>query len=72
MAKVSDDGRDRADQAGRLLLDAIKWQKGKENGRVFGDRQVLAGDPEAPVQVEHSGTVALAPSDAYLKLLNGG
>jgi hypothetical protein len=59
-------------QAGRLLLDAIKWQTGKENGRVFGDRQVLAGDPEAPLQHEHAGALTITPSDAYLKLLNGG
>ncbi len=26
----------------------------------------------AAVRIEHSGTVALAPSEAYLKLLNGG
>lgn len=58
--------------AGRLLLDAIKWQTAKENGRAFGDRVTHAGDAEAPIPVQHSGTVALDPSEAYMRLLNGG
>lgn len=59
-------------QAGRLLLDAIKWQTGKEHGRVFGDRVTHTGDAAAPLQMAHSGTLTLDPSEAYLRLLNGG
>lgn len=33
----------------RVEMDRIKWQAGKENSPVFGDRQVIAGDPEAPL-----------------------
>lgn len=33
----------------RVLLDAIKWQTGKEAPKKYGDRQILAGDPDAPL-----------------------
>lgn len=36
-------------QTGRVLMDAIKWQAGRENPK-FGERTTLAGDPEAPLQ----------------------
>lgn len=37
-------------QTGRVLMDAIKWQAGRENPKAFGDRTTVAGDPEAPLQ----------------------
>jgi hypothetical protein len=42
----------------------------KWNPKKYGERLALAGDPEAPVQVE--ATVTLEPGDAYLRMLNGG
>ena len=47
MAKVRRGALDPA--AGRLLLDAIRWQTAKENGRVFGER----------VDLNHAGKVTL-------------
>lgn len=45
----------------------VQWQKNrvelrlkllsKWNPRKYGDRQILAGDSEAPVEVKHSGTL---------------
>lgn len=34
--------------AGRVAIDAVKWSAGKRNGK-YADRQVLAGDPDAPL-----------------------
>ena len=42
---------------GRLAFDAERWYLGKMMPKVYGDRQVIAGDPEAPI---------LAVSDAQL------
>jgi hypothetical protein len=73
---VSDDGREVVDhdhiQRSKLRIETRLKLLAKWNPKKYGDRLTHAGDAEAPVQVEHSGTVALAPSDAYLKLLNGG
>jgi hypothetical protein len=33
--------------AGRVLMDGIRWQAGKENRR-FADKQVISNDPDAP------------------------
>jgi hypothetical protein len=35
---------------GRLAFDADRWYLGKMAPKKYGDRQVLAGDPEAPLQ----------------------
>jgi len=56
--------------AARVEIDALKWQAGKENAPLFGDRLALAGDKDAPIAVE--ATVTLEPGDAYLRMLNGG
>lgn len=34
--------------AGRVAIDAVKWSAGKRNGK-YADRQVIAGDPDAPL-----------------------
>lgn len=34
---------------GRLAFDAERWYLGKMMPKVYGDRQVIAGDPEAPI-----------------------
>lgn len=52
--KVTDDlraGLIDSNQA-RVLIDAIKWQTGKENPKVFGDKLELSGDPKAPLTVQ--------------------
>jgi hypothetical protein len=54
----------------RLRVDARKWAAVKLHPKKYGERLALAGDPEAPVQVE--ATVTLEPGDAYLRMLNGG
>lgn len=36
-------------QVARVEIDAIKWQTGKENPRVFGERLALAGDEQTPL-----------------------
>lgn len=33
----------------RVAVDALKWRAGKLLPKVYGDRTVLAGDPEAPL-----------------------
>lgn len=35
---------------GRLKFDARKWQASKLAMKVYGDRTVLAGDPDAPLE----------------------
>ena len=36
-------------QRSRLKWDACRWEAGKRNPKKYGDRTVLAGDPEAPL-----------------------
>ena len=36
----------------RVLIDAIKWQTGREHPKAFGDRLELAGDKDAPLTVQ--------------------
>lgn len=35
----------------RVVIDAEKWQAGKENAKKYGDRVALAGDDESPLRV---------------------
>lgn len=37
--------------AGRVVIDSIKWQAGKEAPKVFGDKLELSGNEEAPLTV---------------------
>lgn len=37
--------------AARVAVDNEKWQAGREKPKVYGDRTVLAGDSENPLQV---------------------
>jgi hypothetical protein len=39
-------------QQARVLIDAIKWQTGKENPRIFGDKLELSGNKETPLTVQ--------------------
>jgi hypothetical protein len=70
----NDDGREVVDhdhiQRSKLRIDTRLKLLSKWNPKKYGERLALAGDPEAPVQVE--ATVTLEPGDAYLRMLNGG
>ena len=63
MVITDEDGKvtKRMDPAGinrnRLRVDARKWVAAKLKPRKYGDRQILAGDSQAPVEVKHSGTL---------------
>lgn len=37
--------------AGRVVLDAVKWIMGKEKGRVYGDATILRGDKDNPIEI---------------------
>jgi hypothetical protein len=60
MVITDEDGKvtKRMDPAGinrnRLRVDARKWIASKLKPRKYGDRQILAGDKEAPIEVVHS------------------
>lgn len=54
------------------LAQHFRWRAKAVAPKEYGDRTTLAGDPEAPVGVNHSGAVALDPGEAYLRMLNGG
>lgn len=55
----------------RLRADARKWAASKLAPKKYGERLTHAGDPAAPIGLEHSGTVTLDPGEAYRRLLNG-
>lgn len=46
-------------QVGRVLMDAIKWQCGKENANVYGDRitQELTGPNGGPILMSVADTL---------------
>lgn len=50
---VDDDGKPRTDHdvvaRSRLRVDSRKWLASKMYPKMYGDRQILAGDPEAPL-----------------------
>ena len=50
------------DVAARLAVDTRKWIASKVLPKKYGDRQVLAGDPDAPLQVTKIELVAVSPS----------
>lgn len=41
-------------QQARVLMDAIKWQTGKENARRYGEAVTLRGDRDNPVELRHA------------------
>lgn len=63
MVITDEDGKvtKRVDPAGiqrnRLRVDARKWVASKLKPKKYGDRQVVAGDPEAPLEVKHVGVL---------------
>ena len=55
----------------RLQVDARKWMLAKMLPKKYGDRQVIAGDPDAPLKHDH--THSLQPETARLLAdLSGG
>ena len=55
--------------AGRLHLDAIKWQTAKENPKKYGDAFTVRGDKSAPLEVR---TTAKDLTDDQLAVLAAG
>ncbi|MEG0182009.1 MAG: hypothetical protein RR704_00935 [Stenotrophomonas sp.] len=49
MAMVEDKKLDPA--AARVMMDAIKWQAGKENAKRYGEAVTLKGDKDNPVEI---------------------
>lgn len=46
--------------AARVILDAIKWQTGKEKAKVYGDAMIVRGDKDNPIQVALGSAVDVA------------
>lgn len=40
--------------AGRILIDTLKWKASKYYPKMFGDKTILAGDPENPLNTSVS------------------
>lgn len=59
-------------QRSKLRVETRLKLLAKWDPKRYGDRQVIAGDPEQPLEHKHSGTVALDPSEAYLRMLSDG
>ena len=41
----------------KLRMEARKWLAAKYLPRVYGDRNILAGDPEAPLEVKQDNSI---------------
>lgn len=48
--------------AARVILDAIKWQCGKEKAKVYGDSTYLRGDKDNPIEISLAGVLDAAMS----------
>jgi hypothetical protein len=61
-------------QHAKLRVDARKWVASKLKPKKFGDRITAehSGPGGAAIPVQHSGSVALTPDEAYLRMLSGG
>lgn len=55
--------------AARVMLDAIKWQTGKENAKKYGEAVTVKGDRDNPLQVR---TVRELSDDELQALALGG
>jgi hypothetical protein len=79
---IDDNGRRQVDQdvlgRSRLRVDTRKWLASKMLPTIYGDRQILAGDPKAPLQVQHAVDLSklsdeeLAVLEKIQAKLNGG
>lgn len=59
-------------QRSKLRIDTRLKLLAKWDPKRYGDKVTHVGDAAEPLQVAHSGTVALDPSEAYLRMLNRG
>jgi hypothetical protein len=48
MLRLANDDSVPADQK-RIMVDVMKWQLARRSAKKWGDRQVIAGDPDAPL-----------------------
>ncbi len=48
MRRIANDPDITSDQK-RIMVDVLKWQMARRSPKKWGERQVLAGDPEAPI-----------------------
>lgn len=55
-------------QQARVMMDAIKWQTGKEKAKVYGDAVTLKGDKDNPLQIRKAPEL----SDEELAALAAG
>lgn len=55
-------------QAARVMVDAIKWQAGRENGKRYGDAVTIKGDKDNPIETRTRHDL----SDAELLALAAG
>lgn len=54
----------------RVELDAIKWQAGRENAPVFGDKTALVGANDGPLQIQYEELTTEQLKAKALALLN--
>jgi hypothetical protein len=55
--------------AARVMMDAIKWQAGKENAKRYGESMTLKGDKDSPLEVRH---VKQMTDEELLAVASGG
>ncbi|HST44504.1 MAG TPA: hypothetical protein VLK29_04685 [Luteimonas sp.] len=55
--------------AARVMMDAIKWQAGKENAKRYGESMTLKGDKDSPLEVRH---VKQMSDEELLAVASGG
>lgn len=69
VSEVADDVRKGvlAPDAGRVVIDALKWAAGKRKPKVYGDKLELSGDKENPVSMKVD--VTLSPAEAYARAI---
>lgn len=53
-------------QSARVIIDALKWQAGKEKPKAYGDKVQHVGgdDSDAPIRVERIERVIVDPKEA--------
>lgn len=53
---ISDNGALQADDR-RIRIDTRKWYAGKVRPKKYSDKQIIAGDPDAPINHHHTGKI---------------
>lgn len=58
-------------QAAKVIIDAEKWLAGKEQPKKYGDKQIISGDPDNPVNTKSEVTIRPQISrEEWLKIHN--